>query len=709
MTISSIMTSSLSALQANQAALRNTSTNVSNVNTEGYTRLDTSFSSRAAQGGTYGVEVDVRRAANTYLAAAEMRGAANVGSSEILADFMDRAQSYLGDPSNGASVFAAFDGVLDAFGELALDPAGSLRQGDVISNLTTLTEQLNRTSVELTALQDEADGRLRASLDEANGLMATIASLNASIQQARISGGDSSQAETEQSRMIDRLSQIIDIRIEERSLGGLNIRTTDGFMLVDNEAAKLSMEAVTGIQQYARVMVSQPHSSATIELESHIGGGEIHGFLKARDVELADLSASFGEYASGLIEALNAAHNEGASVPAPNTLTGVNTGLLGADQHNLTGIAHVGVTDASGVLVANLAVDFTSGDITDPAGNLVASFGANATIAAMATTLNGALGGNASVSFADGKLTMAATTSTNGIVIGQDETTPSDRAGKGFSHAFGLNNIVGKATPTSYATGLSLSDPAGFSAGENISFALKNADGGVINQVNVEISAATVTVGDFLSEINATLVGFGAVSLDGQGRLSFKSQGVSGAARLDVVSDTTQRGTTGLSASQIFGLGDRLSALRAQGVSVRRDIAVDYSRIAAAKPDLAGEPVGTLVLASGDGAGAIGLEEAGERIVRFGAAGAMGEQSTSVNDYAARFAGVAGARATATDSAAISARAIHEEVGLRRQSSEGVNIDEELVKMTQYQQAYSAASRMIQAAQDLYDTLLSIV
>ena len=91
MTISSIMTSSLSALQANQAALRNTSTNVSNVNTEGYTRLDTSFTSRSAQGGTYGVEVDVRRAANTYLAAAEMRGAANVGSTEILADFMDRA------------------------------------------------------------------------------------------------------------------------------------------------------------------------------------------------------------------------------------------------------------------------------------------------------------------------------------------------------------------------------------------------------------------------------------------------------------------------------------------------------------------------------------------------------------------------------------------------------------------------------------------
>ncbi len=42
-------------------------------------------------------------------------------------------------------------------------------------------------------------------------------------------------------------------------------------------------------------------------------------------------------------------------------------------------------------------------------------------------------------------------------------------------------------------------------------------------------------------------------------------------------------------------------------------------------------------------------------------------------------------------------------------SEEGVNLDEELVKMTTYQQAYSAASRMIQAAKDLYDIVLNMV
>ena len=49
------------------------------------------------------------------------------------------------------------------------------------------------------------------------------------------------------------------------------------------------------------------------------------------------------------------------------------------------------------------------------------------------------------------------------------------------------------------------------------------------------------------------------------------------------------------------------------------------------------------------------------------------------------------------------------EATARRQAVEGVNLDEELVNMTTYQQAFSASARMIQAAKDLYDVLLALV
>ena len=45
----------------------------------------------------------------------------------------------------------------------------------------------------------------------------------------------------------------------------------------------------------------------------------------------------------------------------------------------------------------------------------------------------------------------------------------------------------------------------------------------------------------------------------------------------------------------------------------------------------------------------------------------------------------------------------------RRQAVEGVNLDEELVRMTTYQQAFNASARMIQAAKELFDVLTNIV
>ena len=44
-----------------------------------------------------------------------------------------------------------------------------------------------------------------------------------------------------------------------------------------------------------------------------------------------------------------------------------------------------------------------------------------------------------------------------------------------------------------------------------------------------------------------------------------------------------------------------------------------------------------------------------------------------------------------------------------RDAVEGVNVDEELVMMTTYQQAFNASARMIQAAKELFDVLTNMI
>ncbi len=71
--------------------------------------------------------------------------------------------------------------------------------------------------------------------------------------------------------------------------------------------------------------------------------------------------------------------------------------------------------------------------------------------------------------------------------------------------------------------------------------------------------------------------------------------------------------------------------------------------------------------------------------------------------------GEIGGQAAASKNRKETASALYTEASSRQTAQEGVNLDEELVLMTTYQQAFNASARLIQAAKDMYDTLMGMV
>lgn len=701
MSIAAIMGNGLSALSANQQALRAASTNVANVNTTGYSRLDVQFVNRQVS-GLGGVEVEVSRVANAYLAAAQMRGASEAGGASILAQFMDRAQAMMGDPSNPGGVFPSLDPAFGAFGALSLDPSSSLRRSDAVSSVRTLLLDLQRAADQISGLREEADGRALDAMEEANLLMSGVARLNGLIQKNILGGVDATDAQTEQSVMLDRLAEIMDIRVSERSTGGVQVRTTDGVLLVDADAARLAPDSQIG-GDFSGVVLIAPRSTVETPFSAHLSAGELFGLLKARDRELPDLAAALGEFAAGTAEALNAAHNASSSFPAPSSLNGRNTGLIATDRLNFSGATNIALVNSDGAVVRNFKIDFSAGSITSD-GGVVTPF-ANS-IGDFQAALNTALGANGSATFAGGRLSLSSAVAGAGLVVSDDAANPALRGGRGFSHTFGLNDLVTTDRSLSYDTGLSGTDLHGFQAGQQVIFALRDADGAVVKRVDFTIGAGA-SLSALRSQIDAALQGVGQTSLDAYGRLRITTS--DGTGRIDVFNDATSRGDTGYSLSDLFGLGESLPAQRARGLAVRSDILSDSSRLAVSQADLSGAGVGLRVLSRGDGRGAGALEEARTSQRRFADAGGLTGQTTSVNEYGARLAGYAGLRAQSLEAARAGAEAVREEAQQRRLSEEGVNLDEELVNMTTYQQAYAAASRLIQAARDLYDVVLRMV
>ncbi len=467
-------------------------------------------------------------------------------------------------------------------------------------------------------------------------------------------------------------------------------------------AATLSFVRTPGAA--GEINVTLAGSSGPTSMRARLTGGEIAGLLQLRDTDLPAISDEMGEFVSRAVDELNRAHNASASIPAPATLTGRNTGLdLPTAVGGFTGKTSLAVVNSTGMLQRRIDIDFDAGTMSVD-GGAASAF----TPASFLTSLNTAMGAYGSASFSDGALTLSAT-GANGLAFADDATTPSAKTGRTFSHFFGLNDLVTSTGFSNYETGLKTTDPHGFTAGDEITLRIASADGARIKDVAVAVPAGG-TMQDLLNALNNSTTGvglYGQFGLDANGQMSF-APGAAGYG-MTVVSDNTERGTGGASITELFGIGAVQRGGRAERYALRSDIKANSAKLGLATLDLAQATSGNPVLSAGDGRGALKLAQSGSVNTRFDAVGTLSSVSMSVTRYGAELAGSIGRRADAAESKQESAQAVADEASARRASVEGVNLDEELIAMTTYQQAFNASARIIQASKDLYDILLGMV
>jgi flagellar hook-associated protein 1 len=705
MSIASIMNTANSGLTAAQVQLRVVSDNVSNVNTPGYVRKIAEQQTLVSQGMGSGVEVSrIRLATDRFLQAASFNAGADAARQSVRYELYDRMQGLFGDPGGDGGFFAQVDQAFSVFAAAAEDPASSPRRQEALFRAQALFDEGTRISGQIQAVREDADGRIQSAVEQANSLLKQIEALNIEIARSGAVGSDGSGAETAQSALIGQLSELMDVRVSARSVGGVSIRTGAGVLLAGEGHATLEYNragTVNAETAFNEIWVTEPRGEKRPLLES-ITSGEIKALVDMRDVEAPQAAERLAELLTRVADELNRAHNANSSVPAPTTLTGRNVGQsLETAVAGFSGNAAIAVTNAAGQVQARADIAFSGGTIsingtaTTPAGFLA--------------TLNAELGGAATASFVDGVLSLSAT-GTNGVVIADDPANPSRKIGRGFSHFFGLNDLITTDRPAVYQTGLSSTSPHGFTAGETLTLRFTGETGAKMRDVTVAIPAGG-TVADLLTALNNPATGagrFGAFALSPtDGTLSFNAN-TSPAPRLSVLADRTTQVPSGVSMTELFGIGGGVRASRADGFTMRTDIRQSPARLGLAQFDF-NAAVGATGLTTGDGRGALALADAGQANATFQSAGDSLGGQISVSRYASELAGDIGGRAALTKTARDSAVALQGEASARQRAHEGVNLDEELVLMTTYQQAFNASARLIQAARELYDTLLGMV
>lgn len=704
MSLNSIMNIATSGLQTAQAQLRVTSDNIANVNTAGYVRKITDQTAAVTTGFGAGVEVSrVRLATDRFLQAASLSASADAARQGVRYELYNQIQSQFGDPSGDSGFFAQVDKLFASYAAMAESPTSSAARQDTIYKTQALFNQAAGIASQIQSVRQEADGRLQNAIETINPLLEQIDKLNKTIAAGSVTNQDVTGAQNAQLGLISQLSQYMDVKVEARSNGGVTLRTGTGTTLVGEGHATLSYQAagtVDATTAFSDIMITEP-SGTRWPLLDGVSSGQIKGLIELRDVEAPAAAARLGELTARLADELNRAHNANSSVPAPTVLNGRNTGqALETAIAGFTGKTTITAVDGAGVVQASAEIVFSGATMT------VNGVAADSTT--FLSVLNAQLGGAATASFADGVLRLDGNGG-NGVAIADDATTPSAKGGRGFSHWFGLNDLVTTTTPTFYETGLTLASQHGFDPGESLTFRFSGESGSRMRDVTVAVPAGTGTMGELLTALNDPVSGvgrYGAFSLDAAGKLSFKAYDAS-AQTMSVIKDGTTQNPSGLSMSELFGLG-ATGATRAGAYTVRGDIQQDPGKLALAQLNLSAT-AGTPALSKNDGRGGLLLGDVGKRNVTFGAAGGNAGGTKTLSAYAADFAGDIGGKAAAAKSRSETATALAREADSRRTSAEGVNMDEELVNMTTFQQAYNASARLIQASKDMYDVLIGML
>ena len=168
-------------------------------------------------------------------------------------------------------------------------------------------------------------------------------------------------------------------------------------------------------------------------------------------------------------------------------------------------------------------------------------------------------------------------------------------------------------------------------------------------------------------------------------------------ANLDVIANTIVRETNSRHRAGFIGnaaAGDFFDASRTTARTIQLDatIVADVNRVAAS--GIANEP--------GDNSVALALSQLRNTPV------AINGQSVSISEgYRNAVASIA-TQVNGVSGTAAAARTLASQTDARRESVKGVSIDEEMVNLIKYQQAYSAAARLVSVVDEMSQTLINL-
>lgn len=360
-TLNSLLETGKRALIVNQDVLSTVGHNISNVNTEGYSRQRAELSASEAmdnigygQIGT-GVEInDITRARDHLLDVQYRKELTNFSKWEKQDAALAQIEDIFLEPSD-TGFNEILQGFWDAWSDLANDPSSPTARTVLLERATQVTESLNKFDQDITAVQQLLNDEFAMKVGHLNDLAEGLADLNRRIRTVESVGQKANDLRDQRDMILDEMSAMANINTAENTDGSVNVYLNGDMFVQDNEVRLLDTR-VTSNNGVRTDRLIWDDNKKSVE----VSGGELAGLSEVRDNDAEFVKEQLDELAAAIVEEVNALHNQGY------TLDGSAGGNF--FDPNYTGAGSIKVTDAILSDIDNIVAAGTS----SPGDNTVA-------------------------------------------------------------------------------------------------------------------------------------------------------------------------------------------------------------------------------------------------------------------------------------------------------------------------------------------------
>lgn len=642
----------MSGVLAAQRAMMVSAHNISNANTKGYTKQTVSLATRLPLQttiGSIGQGVDlvkIMRQKDDYLNSRIRFVTSSLGASSIKSQQLRELETVFNELSD-ASISNSLTSFFKFVNDLSQDESTSSRSV-LVEKAITMTESIRAIVDELGMMKEFVKQSVESKLNEVNGLAKDIVDLNKEIHSLQTTGGEPNDLLDKRETLLGEISKFLDVTTRTQKNGMIDVMIAGGVLVSGSNALTLESRVDSSGKLNITSYGSSKHKPT---------GGELSGLLEMYNNTLPAYDAKLDTFATALIKKFNAIHSEGVGTD------GGFTTVLGTNK----------VTDATKALnTAGLGLPFapSSGDIYvtvintstgEEVKNKITVDVANDSLTKLSAAINGI--SNISAAISDGKLQITAD------------------SGYKFNFSYALDPNPGDLG----ASTVSLSGVYSGSSNDTYTFeALGTGTIGTTSGLQVEVRdsgsnlIATLDVGEGYTPGNTLAVANGV-------SVSFSAGAVASGNTLtgvDVINDSDK---TDLLAA--LGINTFFSGKDASDIDVEKRIREDVTLIA------------TSIGESGDNTNALRLSALQNDNSIVG--------NTTLSDYLHQIAAALGEEANSAYKSEEKYTALEGSLQNRREEVSGVNIDEELVTLIRFQQAYQASAKYISTVDRLINTLLN--